>query len=347
MKRSFVILVLVGCALAQEPRDAYQEAFRSWRRADTALETDAATAKEALGIRADKVSAEAAKYMAARNGLLDFLREATQEKARSLEPLLIAAPPDLVSRTEANVSTESTAASSSMAAIGSDPDRGLQRLRQSLESERSALLALTSAMAVRRGAMAGVAQTSEAAELARTRVVEHYQTLVTGLEAAVQQSDQQAAEWTAYYKVLADGARGIIPSGVPGRPSIQTRGITPVPLSRYIGEWTYPRLNPLFSGPEPQFAELVVREDNRRAAGTLTVRFKLPPGSSLDPGLHGDFTGTFENVRNQVFSLETNDGGKGKIELIPGPAFNLLEVNLTIEPRPGKVQQANFLLVKK
>ena len=38
---------------------------------------------------------------------------------------------------------------------------------------------------------------------------------------------------------------------------------------------------------------------------------------------------------------------KGKIELIPGPAFNLLEVNLTIEPRPGKVQQANFLLVKK
>jgi hypothetical protein len=30
-----------------------------------------------------------------------------------------------------------------------------------------------------------------------------------------------------------------------------------------------------------------------------------------------------------------------------GPAFNLLEVNLTIEPRPGKVQQANFLLVKK
>jgi len=164
--RRLAILVLVGCALAQEPRDAYQEAFRSWRGADTALETDAATAQAALGSRADKVSAEAAKYMEARKRLLNFLREATQEKARSLEPLVIAAAqPDLVSRAESGVSTETSAASSSIAAIGGDPDRGLQRLRQSLEGERSALLALTSAMAVRRGALAGVAETSEAAEL--------------------------------------------------------------------------------------------------------------------------------------------------------------------------------------
>jgi hypothetical protein len=259
----------------------------------------------------------------------------------------MAAPPDLVSRTEANVSTETTATTSSIAAIGSNPDWGLQRLRQSLEGERSALLDLTSAMAVRRGAMAGVARTAEAAELARARVVEHHETLATGLEAAIQQNDKEAGDWTAYYKLLADGARGIVPSGVPGRPSIQTRGITPVPLSRYIGEWSYPKLNPLYSGPEPQFVELVVHEDNRRATGTVTVRFKLPQGSLLDPALHGDFTGTFENTRNQIFSLQTSDGGKGKIELIPGPAFNLLEVNLTMEPRPGKVQRANFLLVKK
>src|SRR5258706_573308 len=202
MKRPLAILVLVGCALAQEPRDTYQEAFRSWRQADTALETDAATAGAALEVRADKVSAEAAKYLAARKGFLDFLREATQEKARSVEPLLIAAAQsDLISRAEANVSTETSAASSSIAAIGSDPDRALQRLRQSLESERSALLALNSAMAVRRGTLAGVAQTAEAAELARSRVVEHYQTLATGLEPAIQQNDQQAGEWSAYYKL--------------------------------------------------------------------------------------------------------------------------------------------------
>ena len=52
-----------------------------------------------------------------------------------------------------------------------------------------------------------------------------------------------------------------MPSGVPGRPSIQTRGITPVSLSRYIGEWANPKLNPIYRGPEPQFVELVVRDD--------------------------------------------------------------------------------------
>ena len=132
-----------------------------------------------------------------------------------------------------------------------------------------------------------------------------------------------------------------------GDPRFRRGGSQPVPLSRYIGDWSYQKLNPRFSGLEPQFVELVVREDNRRATGTVTMRFKLPPGSFLDPALHGDFTGTFENTRNQVFNLQTNDGGKGKIELILGPAFNLLEVNLIIEPRPGKVPQANFLLVKK
>jgi hypothetical protein len=70
VKRPLAILVLVSCALAQEPRDAYQEA---------------------LGMRSDKMSAEAAKYTAGRKAFLDFLREATQAKARSLEPLLIAA----------------------------------------------------------------------------------------------------------------------------------------------------------------------------------------------------------------------------------------------------------------
>ena len=41
------VAVMAVCALAQQPRDAYQEAFRSWRQADTALESDAATAQEA------------------------------------------------------------------------------------------------------------------------------------------------------------------------------------------------------------------------------------------------------------------------------------------------------------
>jgi hypothetical protein len=66
-------------------------------------------------------------------------------------------------------------------------------------------------------------------------------------------------------------------------------------------------LNPIYSGPEPQFVELVDHEDNRRATGTVTVRFKLPQGSFLDTALHGDFTGTFENtaIRSSVFKPMT------------------------------------------
>jgi hypothetical protein len=43
----------------------------------------------------------------------------------------------------------------------------------------------------------------------------------------------------------------------------------------------------------------------------------------------------------------TSDGANGTIELIPGSAFNLLEVNFTTDPRPGKVRQGNVVLVKK
>jgi hypothetical protein len=125
------------------------------------------------------------------------------------------------------------------------------------------------------------------------------------------------------------------------------RSITPVPLSRYVGAWTYPVRNTLFHGAEPDFVDLVVHEDNGRAAGTLYARFKLPQGSSGDPTLRFDFAGNFQNSRLQSFSLQTSEGAKGTIELIPGPAFNLIEVNFITEARPGKVRQANFLLVKK
>ena len=60
-----------------------------------------------------------------------------------------------------------------------------------------------------------------------------------------------------------------------------------------------------------------------------------------------DFSGALQTTRNQTFALETAEGLKGKIELIPGPAFNLLEVVFETDPKPGKVRQGNFILVKK
>jgi hypothetical protein len=35
------------------------------------------------------------------------------------------------------------------------------------------------------------------------------------------------------------------------------------------------------------------------------------------------------------------------LELIPGPAFNLLEVNFNTGDKPGMIRQGNFLLIKK
>jgi hypothetical protein len=63
--------------------------------------------------------------------------------------------------------------------------------------------------------------------------------------------------------------------------------------------------------------------------------------------LRFDFTGEFQPSRRQVFNLVTAEGAKGTIELIPGPAFNLLEVNFQTEPKPGKVRDADVVLVKK
>jgi len=103
----------------------------------------------------------------------------------------------------------------------------------------------------------------------------------------------------------------------------------------------------LYHGPQPEFVDLVVHEQNGHADGTLFGRFKLPAGSKDDPVLRFDFTGEFKATRNQTFALETSDGAKGTLELIPGPAFNLIEVNFQTEAKPGKIRQGNVVMVKK
>jgi hypothetical protein len=362
VKRAAGIVIVAGCALAQEGRESYQEAFRSWRQADPVLERDAAAGGAALPTRAGKVAEETAKYTAARKAFLDLQQGTMDASARSLEAVLAAAEaPESTRNSELSVTTANSAARSSIEAIGSDPDRGLQQLRQSIEKEQAALTILTTAIQDRQTAMATALKTTEAAEQARTKVAGHYQMLAMALQQASQETSRQGAAWTDYYRTLSDGARGVQSGGVapvtgsvtgvrpvsPAPTAPSGRSLTPVPLSRYVGAWTYPVRNTLFHGAEPEFVDLVVHEENGQATGTLYARFKLPFGSSGDPILRFDFTGSFQNARTQSFSLQTSDGAKGTIELIPGTAFNLIEVNFTTEARPGKVRQANFLLVKK
>jgi hypothetical protein len=124
-------------------------------------------------------------------------------------------------------------------------------------------------------------------------------------------------------------------------------GTPPVPLSRYTGEWVYPPRGGQFFRFEPAAVELSVKEQGGSLTGTLNARFKLPAGSSEDPNLSLSFSGVITGARIQALSLETSDGAKGILELIPGGAFNLLEVNLRTEVRPGKLSFANFVVIKK
>jgi hypothetical protein len=181
--------------------------------------------------------------------------------------------------------------------------------------------------------------------------------MLDALKSAAADSVAEGAAWAEYYRKIGEGAQGpatpiteaqpgappaVLNNPVPAPPSI-----TPLPLARYVGAWTYPPANGLFHGAQPEFFDVLVNEENGHATGTAFARFKLPPGSNGDPVLRFDFAGDFQPSRRQVFNLVTAEGAKGTIELIPGSAFNLLEVNFQTEAKPGKVRQADVVLVKK
>jgi hypothetical protein len=98
----------------------------------------------------------------------------------------------------------------------------------------------------------------------------------------------------------------------------------------------------LFYGPTPESVELTVTESNGRISGTLVAKFITPLAT-----LNLDFQGQLQTGRTQTFPVQFSDGATGSIELIPGSAINLLEVNFQSTPRGGSVSTANFVLVRR
>jgi hypothetical protein len=137
------------------------------------------------------------------------------------------------------------------------------------------------------------------------------------------------------------------PSTSSATASATSSQVPPVPLARYVGGWTFPTINGQYFGTQPEFIDLVVHEEKGHVTGTLYGRFKLPSGSTGDPVLRFDFEGQWQSTPTQTFALMTGDAAKGTIDLIPGPAFNLLEVNFQTEPKLNKVRLGNFILLKK
>ena len=276
----------------------------------------------------------------------------------------VAGPPlPLTADSIAFVNVESKSVKHNMDTFAGDPDPGIQQLRGMLQRESATLALLSSAITDRAKAADAAATAGAGLERTRGLALADDHDLTSGWTDAASETDREAAAWVDYYQLLSKGAQGLAPpAAVPSAPAPIAASaepaprivepapppkpaITAVPLIRYTGAWTFPASNGLYHGPQPEFADLVVHEDNGHATGTLFARFKA--AAATDPVLRFDFSGEFTNQRTQAFQLETSDGSKGMLELIPGPAFNLIEVNFQIESKPGKVRQANMVLVKK
>ncbi|MEO8029188.1 MAG: hypothetical protein ABI823_22095, partial [Bryobacteraceae bacterium] len=122
--------------------------------------------------------------------------------------------------------------------------------------------------------------------------------------------------------------------------------------ARWVGGWVYPAMNGMFYGDEPEFVDLAVDVRDGRLMGSLTARFKIPSGTQRDPMLRFDFSGPLTGARSQKLTAIGPNGEKGTLELLPGPAANLIEVNWLF-PSAGqqrglqKVLQGNVILLRK
>ena len=248
------------------------------------------------------------------------------------------------------VAAELQTVTRTIARFANDEDRGILQLRQSMERERVALAALNETIQARQKTVAASMQAATALEQARTKAAEVLGDQAAQRSRTLAQMEKESAAWADYYEKLAQAVQ--LASVVPPRlnsapPPPRNDAVPAVPLARYAGAWTYPMVNGVFHGAQPELVDLVVHAENGRAEGTLFARFKLPPGNPADPLVRFDFQGDLGATANQRFKLVTSEGTPGTVELIPGPAFNLLEVNFQTDLIPNKIRAGNFILVKK
>lgn len=347
-------LILIAAALvAQNGRDAYRQAFDTWMQAEANLERDAGTEGTALIPRIDRAAAAAASFQNTRAAYVKATTESAAQRRQMLQnPVARAstaiAPPTIGALITAELQLDNR----TITRFADDKDRGIQQFRQSLERERDALAALSSSVQAREKSAAAASAATDALEQARMKTADAFRDQTADASQATAALDKEATAWADYYDKLTRAVQAASAPPPPPPPVTapappKNTSIAPVPLARYVGGWTYPTSNGLFHGLQPEFVDLVVHEDNGHADGTLYARFKLPPGNTADPVIRFDFQGDFGPTLNQRFPMSASDGTQGTLELIPGPAFNLLEVNFQTAPKPNKIATGNFILVKK
>lgn len=362
-------VVLCGLAAAAllggQTREAYQQAYREWRESDPNLERDAAKAGDALTPRTEKAAAGAAKYVSARKAFYDAQRAALIGTLTVLEPFELPAETEGAKAGGSFLSAQEASLSGNIQAFGNDPDRGIQQLRQALEKERAALVALRSAIAARETAADAARQTNESAGRARNATADQIKAITASFEQSSRDATQLAEAWPSYYRALATGARGLggaeptpapsirpstptpstTSSATPSTPGAPGRQIPTVPISRFTGSWSFLAGVSTYHGMPPVSFDVFVREEGGQIFGTVNARFIV--NTNADPAVRFDFSGPLQAARYQAFPLQTADGAKGTVELIPGNAFNLLEVNYTLDGAPAKVRESDVILVKR
>lgn len=356
----FSLLFLSAAALAQPARESYRVPFQAWRDAAPMLEQDAATPGPEFAGQLDAAARAAQTFLRTRGDYLTTGQGASAEQIAWAgnrfvrAEVLLVTPPE----TQQLLSKNNDYLTATINSFAGVRDPAIQQVRQAMERERAALTTLTEAVRTRAAASQELADANDDAEVARGAVAQSLANLTAARGQMAEGLRKEADGWAKYYRNLAEGAFAAPPAPSPGasvssaigpapvKPAAPPRSVATLPLSRYTGAWTFPAKGTFF-GAEPETAELVIDEANGRMWGTLSVRFKLPRGSSGDPNLQLTFQGLLQETRSQTFPVETAEGAGGTIELIPGPAFNLLEINLQTDPRPNKVSTSNLLLVKR
>lgn len=359
MKYSRLLLLVCFAAglIGQTGRDAYRQAYDVWQQAQANLERDAGRGAAAQVAQADRSAAAVVTFEATRLAYLKSSAENAAQRRRILQTPVTRPSPDLMPPAVASLAAaELQTVTRAISKFAADKDRGIQQLRQSMERERVALAALTDTIQVHQKAISATSAAIATLEQARGKTAAAFADQTSQFSQTVARMDGESAAWTAYYSQLAEAIQ--IASAPPAAPtvdvskSVPTAGprnasISPVPLVRYVGTWTYPTVNGVFHGPQPESVTLEVQEQNGHADGNVEARFKRLPGSANDPLVRFKFAGDIAATPTQKFTLTTSDGASGVIELIPGPAFNLLEVNFQTDLQPNKIRSGNFILVKK
>jgi hypothetical protein len=232
-----------------------------------------------------------------------------------------------------------------------DKDAAIRRIRQALERERSALRALSASLDARNAQLMGLLDVTDEAEMQRAYANQALASAAARRSQLEEHVRREATDWAEYYRDLLTGAtssgRSPVPS-VSGAASDDPAGariVRPapntVPLTRYTGQWIFPTKG-LFYGPEPSSVDMSIQESDGNMTGTLSARFLSPEGT-----IRLEFQGPVQQTKTQTFASRSSDGSSGTIELIPGSAFNLLEVNFRSASQSAALGAGNFILVKR